>query len=257
MQKLFILFTLISLLASCSETENDITSSIEPTNEAMLKEFVYAFKGVDYKLIVDYSNEEEPEIIETEDSEKLKTIFSYPNAIFLETEDDLSKTYVFENQDEYKNSSIFKSISKKYKSKSEVSSAQNSSVSFYKRGNLYYNGGGFTVSVPSYIYEIPDFNTISNGNGIVLFPQSWYDAGTKNINDDVSSLSINYSSVVLYEHPNYGGRQSWYDYLYTTREINDLHDEFWLIFGGIFIRSVNDRVSSARLSGSIDLRNIY
>ena len=252
MKKLiFTLALLVSIFTACDSNQTEIISETnsEVIDNSTLKQTTYIFKEKEYKITVDYSNKEKPIILDGKDNEFLSKILQFPELVIVQNMND-PKIYLFTNNDDYKNSSLLKimvSNAKKVTSKS----SQTGIAYFYKRGGFRYSGGGFfrTIGINNDFFE-PNFHSISNSFLGNLFPSSWYNSGTIDINDDVSSLSVTNMYLVVYEHANYGGQKRVFNALGGTISISDLN-RITYSCGFLCTRDWNDKISS-----SIGAKNI-
>ncbi|MGQ3678081.1 MAG: hypothetical protein HWD89_12090 [Tenacibaculum sp.] len=279
-KKLLYTALLAVCMISCSKNEN-LPSEDKPLTSSKVKVVNYIYKGENYSITIDVSDEENSILLEGKDNKILSEIYKNQEELTTVYIDD-SKFYLFDNIEDYEKSTLYAENEKKaaafkksskinqYSAKSNYSTipdvlpdkGENTSIQayFYRRSQFRFYDGGFYITLPPgypTTYEIPDFRYINNSSsyygatGVSVIPGPVYDSTkaaneTFNHNDAISSIYVNFMHVTVYEHQNYKGRSLVFDGRVLRSLSRDLNDRLYNC--GLFgCDDWNDKMSSAKI----------
>jgi hypothetical protein len=279
MKKTLFLTALLALfIFSCIDNE-ELTPVDESSISPKIEVISYNYKGENYSLKFDVSDEENSILLESENNEILSNIYQDHNQLVTVYVNETT-FYLYNSMKDYEKSDLYfenenkaaafkESIKTKKKSianRNTVSISANlpafgtnfnSEAYMYRRSKLRFSSRGYYVNLnggnnPPFF--APDFRYLSNsgyyygGLGGSKIPESEYNTyGSVNHNDAISSLYINLMKVTIYEHQNYSGKAKVFDARanpYARIKVKRLRDLKYSC-GFICWRNWNDKISSA------------
>ncbi|MBQ0735153.1 hypothetical protein [Aquimarina celericrescens] len=228
--KKFVLIILSITIISCSKDE--VSESLVSSDQK-IEEFTYHYEGNIYKLKIDFSNKEQPKVLEESDNKRLKEIFELPNVVFVLNNGDSNNFYLFRNVKEYKKTNLYRESIKALK-KTENSLTKD----YVPNGVTFWRDLDFTG--PSQTFS----NSVSNLH-LYTMPNDGRIWG-----DNITSIKLSgFANLELFIDINYSGRSLFLNSFGRASEWRNLKNNTWNDGFWPFTREYNwnDEVSSFKL----------